>query len=486
MEEQDKIDKQLTNILGGGFCQVSYPLLKFMGPEYSVWISYIWDKWQYFKKEGMIDKDGWFYLVKEGIQKNTGIPLHRQTEIIKDLKELGILFVEKRGLPSRNFYKLSPSQLFEYCHLVSQDTLLPLHETRFIDKRKDIVFTRREGVSHLIIYKDDIKEIRSDEDSFSLEKEVLFSDENKSIADSMLDPTVVENKEVAQTKNKPLAKDSVAIAPENIDKVASRPTPRKVDILKKETKPTPKTTPQEVQELIQFWCGLGLVQHKNPEKKVYQEASKMLQKLMKAKFFESDSNYPKYADYKFTKQEIMNTFEEFKLAALNFNYQPQAGSYKTKLAKTSLPNFLYDNHNQKSLFIQFFEEKAILLKDSQMLVEDLDPEMTNIIKYLYEKHIVGYKPIKYDSRDENNFRKASNNLNDWFQLNKNIVSNNFGLFGNDVGAKRKRADMLFESIIASIGDNSKSKMTITSSWLCIDRTFSERLPKYLKEMGILT
>lgn len=301
-----------------------------------------------------------------------------------------------------------------------------------------------------------------------------------------VDPTVVENKEVTQTENKPLAKDSVAIpTPENINNVSPRPTPRKIEILKKETtKPTPKT-PQEIQELIQFWCGLGLVQHKNPEKKVYQEASKMLQKLMKAKFFEKDSNYPKYADYKFTKQEIIDTFKEFALSATNFNYQPQAGSYKTFLGKTSLPNFLYNNKTQKSLFIQFFEEKAVLLKDSQMLVEDLDQETTVILKHLYEKKITKIKPLKYDSRDENNFRKTSNNLKLFYELNRNIVVGEFNLLGSDIGAKRKRADYLFEAIMASIGDNSELKMLITTSWLCSDKTFNERLPKYLNEQGII-
>lgn len=307
------------------------------------------------------------------------------------------------------------------------------------------------------------------------------SDETGSDSFNNLDPTVAENTNIEQ-ENTTLAKDSVATTLENIDNIPRRPT-RKIEILRK-VKPTPKVS-QEIAEIIQFWCGLGLVQHKNPEKKVHQEAAKMLQKLMKAKFFEPDSDFKKYSDYKFTKKEIVETMKEFALSALNFNYQPQAGSYKTSLAKMSLPNFLYNNKNLRSLFIEHFENKAVLLKDSQILVQDLDPETTNIIKHLWVKNIVGVAPLKYNSSDENNFRKASNNLNEWFRVNKNVVSLHFGLYNGDIGSKRARADLLFESVMASIGENSKYKMNITSSWLCSDKMFSERLPKYLKEQGII-
>lgn len=265
-----------------------------------------------------------------------------------------------------------------------------------------------------------------------------------------------------------------------------KPT-RKIKILKKE-KPTPKVK-QSVQDLITLWNGLGLPKHKDPKSKIYIEIAKMLNKMLNGKFFdEDDEDFADYYGVKFTIDEISMSMRNFSIAATNFNFEP-TGDYKTYLRKKiNLKTFLYNNYSsgkEKSLFVKYFNSAPKPLHESKMLVEDLDPETTVIIKHLYEKHIIGHKPIKYDSRDENNFRKASNNLNEWFQSNKNIISNNFGLFGSDVGAKRKRADILFESIMASIGDNSKSKMTITSSWLCINRTFSERLPKYLKEMGIL-
>lgn len=297
-------------------------------------------------------------------------------------------------------------------------------------------------------------------------------------------PTIVENKEVAQTKNKPLAKDSVAMPTlENIEKVAPRPTPRKVDILKKK-KPTPKV-PQQFQEIIAEWAELGLVNH-NPEKGTYHNAVKMLKKLMNAKFFESNCQYSKYADYKFTREEIVDTFERFADAALNFNYLPIDGPYKTSLRKMSLPNFLYSAHSQKSLFVEYFENPPREINESQKMVEDLDPETTVIVKYLYHKKYIGTPNPKFTPSDENNFRKTSNMLDEWFKENRKIVSSNFYLYKGDIGTKRQRVDLLFEAVLASIGENSDWVVKVSSSWFCSPKTFNERLPKYLKEMGIIT
>lgn len=262
---------------------------------------------------------------------------------------------------------------------------------------------------------------------------------------------------------------------------------RKIKILKKE-KPTPKIK-QPVQDLITLWNGLGLTKHKDPKSKIYIEIARMLNKLLNGKFFdEDDEDFAEYYGKKFTIDEISLSMRNFSVAATNFNFEP-TGDYKTYLRKKiNLKTFLYNNYSsgkERSLFIKYFNSSPTLLKDSQKLVEDLDPETTVILKHLYEKKITKIKPLKYDSRDENNFKKTSNNLKLFYESNKNIVASEFNLLGNDIGTKRKRADYLFEAIIASIGDNSELKMLITTSWLCSDKTFNERLPKYLNEQGII-
>ena len=53
----------------------------------------------------MLD-DGYFYSTRDNIEENTGLSEHYQRKALSHLYELGIILIEKRGLPAKNYYKI--------------------------------------------------------------------------------------------------------------------------------------------------------------------------------------------------------------------------------------------------------------------------------------------------------------------------------------------------------------------------------------------
>jgi len=249
----------------------------------------------------------------------------------------------------------------------------------------------------------------------------------------------------------------------------------------KKPKPVAKV-PEDVQKIINFWNSLGLRQHSNPNAKIYLEIVKMLKKLMNAKFFESTSPYAKYAGTEFTPKQIMDSIHQFSFAALNFNYKPQ-GSFKETLKKTSLQDFLYNNRIDKSFFIEYHENEAKLLAESDKMVDDPDPEQTMILKDVWVKQILkDIAPNSWSTFQERDFRKCSKEIGVWFGNNGKKIGNYWNVNGDTVMHKRKRAELLMSCLLSSVNED-VTKLTV--SHLAYPSTFNEKFPKYLNQQGVL-
>ncbi|BDA76372.1 hypothetical protein CAL7716_105380 (plasmid) [Calothrix sp. PCC 7716] len=57
--------------------------------------------------------EGWFYKTKEEWEKETGLTRRQQDTVVKNLKELGLLFVELRGIPCKLYYRINKEALTE-------------------------------------------------------------------------------------------------------------------------------------------------------------------------------------------------------------------------------------------------------------------------------------------------------------------------------------------------------------------------------------
>lgn len=57
------------------------------------------------------DPDGWFYKTIEEWEEETGLTREEQSTVKNRLQEIGVLTIEKRGLPARNYFLVNKDEL---------------------------------------------------------------------------------------------------------------------------------------------------------------------------------------------------------------------------------------------------------------------------------------------------------------------------------------------------------------------------------------
>jgi hypothetical protein len=94
----------------GVFLIVNKQLLKHYGPEKAIFLSNLIDKLRYFKAQNKI-QDNWFFQTHENQMEETGLTEYAIRKCKMKLKEDKILFIEKRGLPAREWYYIDVQKL---------------------------------------------------------------------------------------------------------------------------------------------------------------------------------------------------------------------------------------------------------------------------------------------------------------------------------------------------------------------------------------
>ena len=89
-----------------GFIQVNKALIKKLGLHEAILIGEFCAEYNYWEERNMLD-DGYFYSTRDNIEENTGLSEHYQRKALSTLYELGIVIIEKRGLPAKNYYKIN-------------------------------------------------------------------------------------------------------------------------------------------------------------------------------------------------------------------------------------------------------------------------------------------------------------------------------------------------------------------------------------------
>ncbi|KKQ94978.1 MAG: hypothetical protein UT21_C0010G0001, partial [Candidatus Woesebacteria bacterium GW2011_GWA1_39_11b] len=316
--------------------------------------------------------------------------------------------------------------------------------------------------------------------SFSYEKEAIGSDEPSEPNSQCVDSTVCSD--TTQEHNTVDKVNEAPVPVEQDNNVPPRPTRTLKNpiyaILKQ--KPTPKIK-KNIVSLIDYWNSLKIVQHRAGTK-TYNEIAICLNKLMSGKFFDKNGPFTKYSEYKFTEQEITNTMDRFALAATDFNYEPTNG-YKKTLKGTGIVHFLHNPFGEKerSLFLEYFETGPIAVKETMRMIEDIDPNMTEIIKDVWVKKVMNkYVPKSYSKIDENNFRRATKEFHTWFNINNKRIHPQFGTRGTDAQSKRKRVELFVEMLLKTTLTTSK----IQISWLCSAYNWEHAFPKWCNDQGV--
>ena len=106
-----------------GFIQVNKTLIKKVGLHEAILIGELCAEYNYWEERDMLD-GGYFYSTRDNIEENTGLSEHYQRKALSTLYELGIILIEKRGLPAKNYYK------------INFDTLLSIIEESSCQRRR--------------------------------------------------------------------------------------------------------------------------------------------------------------------------------------------------------------------------------------------------------------------------------------------------------------------------------------------------------------
>lgn len=100
------------------------------------------------------DPQGWFYKTVCDWEEETGLTEHEQKTVKNVLLELGIVDIEKRGIPARNFFKVNESVLLN-CLVQSGgnhrtgEVEKPLHSITESTQRVPLKILKKESSSYL-------------------------------------------------------------------------------------------------------------------------------------------------------------------------------------------------------------------------------------------------------------------------------------------------------------------------------------------------
>jgi hypothetical protein len=100
---ESEITKIINDILlkSGGSIIVNKNLARNIDLDAAIFYSELCSNYKYFCQKKELDKDGYFFNTVENMLKDTSLSDYRQREAIKILKELGLIYYQRRYIPGR-------------------------------------------------------------------------------------------------------------------------------------------------------------------------------------------------------------------------------------------------------------------------------------------------------------------------------------------------------------------------------------------------
>lgn len=396
------------------FLVLNKKLLKRYGPERAVFITNLFDKLQYFKSP-----DGWFYHTHQHQIAETGLIENTIRRFKKELCDDGILETKFKGIPAKEYYRIDINKLIE-----TLDQNGGSEET----SPQSVHRTRPKGVHRTVSITTNNNKEETTTKSFL---PVLRTEEKSDFV--------------------PKSQITSAI---------------KESYKKKQKEVLPPILKGKVLEVFEHWEEMNLyVPAINT--KSYRNSVQQIKRLLSGKLF----------DRKYSENEIITSITNFSIAAFDKDIAPSNPSYKKKLQKMSIGDFIensFASNGNQSLFLKYLTEELKVSKCAA--VENLYPEITEQLKRFYETKALGGVKPKYTDDEENQFRMAIKRLVEFFEKNATNISY---VFDNSV---ERRAEFLCNALEADLnGDFTK----LSPGYFCSNMTFNRRLPAYLYAQGII-
>ena len=104
-------DSIVELIANDNYIVVNRTLIREFGLKEAILLGELASEFNYYKKNELLDEDGYFYSTIENVKENTSLSSYEQKKCLDKLSEIGIIDVVLKGIPATRHIKINSLQL---------------------------------------------------------------------------------------------------------------------------------------------------------------------------------------------------------------------------------------------------------------------------------------------------------------------------------------------------------------------------------------
>ena len=104
-------DSIISLLANDNYIVVNRSLIKEFGLKEAILLGELASEFNYYKKNNMLDEDGYFYSTIENVKESTSLSSYEQKKCLDKLSERGIVDVNIKGIPATRHIKINSLQL---------------------------------------------------------------------------------------------------------------------------------------------------------------------------------------------------------------------------------------------------------------------------------------------------------------------------------------------------------------------------------------
>jgi len=467
MDEYDMIDYEqncLSALKTTNFLIIRKELLRYFGSaDPPAMLIFLVDQYNHFKINNSLTPDSFFYATIDDVEKVIGFSRSVQETSIRKLKEANLIQMEVRTRETRRYFKI----LFENVYPLLNSNIRECRNTAFVANTDTC---KKDDEGH---------ECRNTAfANVGMSRTITKSkDKNKSmsVAPQVAKPSVLH------IKKKILINKKVPLVIKDDDEPDRKPI-----FAKKKKLSAPKVN-NEIAQVLDCWSGLTM---KIPA----EDTASYSQILRDIAAVLDGSLFSHFKDIgiirKYTVAEVKFAINNFYLSAFHRDYEPVSLVSKQYLADTHFCDFFYNrrigDESKKSMFLRMMTPPTLVSNSKVFAVKDLSPHVSGILIKWYKQtfNMNG----NFSIRDRNNLIICGREIEGFLEENRsklqltNEWKQMYGQY-NDVAFL---AIQLTRAMDKELRENDGLYSIFNSGWMKSDKTFQERLPKFLKSEHIMS
>ena len=103
----------LKLLASNNFITVNKTLMLSLGIDEAIMIGELASEYDYWETKEQLDEDGFFYSTVEKVEENTTLTKYKQKKALDKLQKLGIVEVQRKGLPAKRYVKIHEEKLMQ-------------------------------------------------------------------------------------------------------------------------------------------------------------------------------------------------------------------------------------------------------------------------------------------------------------------------------------------------------------------------------------